>query len=153
MGLAPSTFSFRVHRPLSLSQSSNTTLFSPIPLDSLLSYAKFISLRTPGSVAGSMWWSTDRQTFYLKGRPIQLHLLRTMAQEVVAMAERVLWEELLWITDTDSRPATQLAAIQDDITRACQPGTSVHRVQVNCISHVTLRYLLTHLGCVYNRSM
>jgi hypothetical protein len=23
---------------------------------------------------------------------------------------------------------------------------------VNCISHVTLLYLLTHLGCVYNRS-
>jgi predicted SnoaL-like aldol condensation-catalyzing enzyme len=36
---------------------------------------------------------------------------------------------------------------------SCQPGTSVHRVHVNCISHVTLRHLLTHLGCVYNRSM
>ena len=35
----------------------------------------------------------------------------------------------------------------------CQPGTSVHRVYVNCISHVTLCHLLTHLGCVYNRSM
>jgi hypothetical protein len=34
-----------------------------------------------------------------------------------------------------------------------QPGTSVHRVHVNCISHVTLRHLLTHLGYVYNRSM
>ena len=35
----------------------------------------------------------------------------------------------------------------------CQPGTSVHKVHVNCISHVTLCHLLTHLGCVYNRSM
>ena len=35
----------------------------------------------------------------------------------------------------------------------CQPGTSVHRVHVNSISHVILRHLLTHLGCVYNRSM
>jgi hypothetical protein len=26
-------------------------------------------------------------------------------------------------------------------------------VQVNCISHITLRRLLTHLDCVYNRSM
>jgi hypothetical protein len=34
-----------------------------------------------------------------------------------------------------------------------QPGTSVHKVHVNCISHVTLRHLLTHLGCVYNRSL
>jgi hypothetical protein len=35
----------------------------------------------------------------------------------------------------------------------CQPGTSVHKVHVNCVSHVTLLCLLTHLGCVYNRSM
>jgi hypothetical protein len=35
----------------------------------------------------------------------------------------------------------------------CQLGTSVHKVHVNCVSHVTLLYLLTHLGCVYNRSM
>jgi hypothetical protein len=35
----------------------------------------------------------------------------------------------------------------------CQPGTPLHRVYVNCISHLTLRHLLTHLGCVYNRSM
>jgi hypothetical protein len=35
----------------------------------------------------------------------------------------------------------------------CQPGTSVHKVHVNCISHVTLCHLLTHLGCVYNRSL
>jgi hypothetical protein len=35
---------------------------------------------------------------------------------------------------------------------SCQPGTSVHGYMY-CISHVTLRHLLTHLGCVYNRSM
>jgi hypothetical protein len=35
----------------------------------------------------------------------------------------------------------------------CQPGTSVHRIHVNCISHVTLCHWLTHLGCVYNRSL
>jgi hypothetical protein len=35
----------------------------------------------------------------------------------------------------------------------CQPGTSVHKVHVNCITQVTLRHWLTHLGCVYNRSL
>jgi hypothetical protein len=35
----------------------------------------------------------------------------------------------------------------------CQPGTSVHKIHMNCISHVTLRHLLTPLGCVYNRSL
>jgi hypothetical protein len=84
---------------------------------SLLAYAKFISLRILGSVAGSMWWLQDRQTFFLKGRPIQLPLLRAMAQGLVAEAERVLWAELLWIGDAEGRLPTKLAAIQDDITR------------------------------------
>jgi hypothetical protein len=35
----------------------------------------------------------------------------------------------------------------------CQHGTSVHKVHVNCISHVILSHLLTHLGCVYNCSL
>ncbi|KAF1829003.1 hypothetical protein BDW02DRAFT_472354, partial [Decorospora gaudefroyi] len=39
---------------------------------SLLSYAKFISLRTPSSIAGSMWWSLDWQTFFIKGRLVEL---------------------------------------------------------------------------------
>ncbi|KAF2022951.1 hypothetical protein EK21DRAFT_16170, partial [Setomelanomma holmii] len=39
---------------------------------SLLAYAKFVSLRTPGSIAGSMWWSLDWQTFFIKGCPIEL---------------------------------------------------------------------------------
>jgi hypothetical protein len=34
---------------------------------SLLAYAKFISLRTPGSIAGSMWWSKDWLTYFIKG--------------------------------------------------------------------------------------
>jgi hypothetical protein len=57
---------------------------------SLLSYAKFVSLRTPGSIAGSMWWSLDRQTFFIKGRPVELPRFRTIAQSVVASAEQVL---------------------------------------------------------------
>jgi hypothetical protein len=35
----------------------------------------------------------------------------------------------------------------------CQLGTSVHKVHVNCVSHMTLRHLLTHLGCVFSRSL
>jgi hypothetical protein len=40
-----------------------------------------------------------------------------------------------------------------EVEMLCQPGTSVHKIHVNCISHVTVRHLLTHLGCVYNRSL
>jgi hypothetical protein len=62
---------------------------------SLLSYAKFVSLCTPGSIAGSMWWSLDRQTFFIKGHPVELARFRTIAQSVVVEAEQVLWEQLL----------------------------------------------------------
>jgi hypothetical protein len=62
---------------------------------SLLSYAKYISLRTPSSIAGSMWWSLDRQTFFIKGRPVELARFRSMAQGVVAEAAQVLWEQVL----------------------------------------------------------
>jgi hypothetical protein len=64
---------------------------------SLLSYAKFVLLRTPGSIAGSMWWSLDRQTFFLKGRPIELARFRTIAQDGVAEAAQVLWEQVLLV--------------------------------------------------------
>jgi hypothetical protein len=57
---------------------------------SLLSYAKYISLRTPSSIAGSIWWSLDRQTFFIKGRPVDLARFRSMAQGVVAEAAQVL---------------------------------------------------------------
>jgi hypothetical protein len=94
---------------------------------SLLAYAKFVSLRTPGSIAGSMWWSLDRQTFYLKGRPIELARFRTMAQSVVVEAAQVLWEQVLWMQKKEkeeeeeeeeehNRLSIELAAIQDDVT-------------------------------------
>jgi hypothetical protein len=85
---------------------------------SLLSYAKFVSLRTPGSIAGSMWWSLDRQTFFIKGRPVELARFRTMAQSVVASAEQVLWEQLLWMQkeEKNDRLSVELAAIQDDVS-------------------------------------
>jgi hypothetical protein len=90
---------------------------------SLLAYAKFISLRTPGSTAGSMWWLLDRQTFFFCGRPVQLQRFQTMVQGIVAEAERILWEELLWIARKEDRLSVALAAIQDNVTIA-QRGTS-----------------------------
>jgi hypothetical protein len=83
---------------------------------SLLAYAKFIALRTPGSIAGSMWWSVDQQTFYIKGRPVVLQRFRELAQGVITEAERVLWEELLWMSEQEHRPTTRLAEIQDDVS-------------------------------------
>jgi hypothetical protein len=81
---------------------------------SLLSYAKFVSLRTPGSIAGSMWWSLDRQTFFIKGRPVELSRFRTMAQSVIAEAGQLLWEQLLWMQkkEKDGWLSVELTAIR-----------------------------------------
>jgi hypothetical protein len=49
--------------------------------------------------------------------------------------------------------AWRIVESQLDRKQLCQPGTSVHKIHVNCITHVTLRHWLTHLGCVYNRSL
>jgi hypothetical protein len=89
---------------------------------SLLSYAKFVSLRTPSGIAGSMWLSLDRQTFFLKGRPIELSRFRTMAQGIVVEAAQVLWEQLFWVgkkeekQEENARLSAELGAIQDDVT-------------------------------------
>jgi hypothetical protein len=89
---------------------------------SLLSYAKFVSLRTPSGVAGSMWWSFNWQTFFLKGRPIELSRFCTMAQGIVAEAVQVLWEQVLWVekkedrTEENAKLSAELGAIQDDVT-------------------------------------
>jgi hypothetical protein len=89
---------------------------------SLLLYAKFVSLRTPSGIAGSMWWSLDWQTFFLKGRPIELSRFRTMAQGIVVETAQVLWEQLLWVgkkeekQEENARLSAELAAIQDDVT-------------------------------------
>jgi hypothetical protein len=81
---------------------------------------------------------------------------------------RILWVDAICINQQDDDEKSKQVAMMGRIynedqkvyawlgegnRQSCQPGTSVHRVHVNCISHVTLRHLLTHLGCVYNRSM
>jgi hypothetical protein len=61
---------------------------------SLLTYAKFISLRIPGSIAGSIagstLWLPDEQIIVLQGGPIKPWLLSIMARALVAEAELLL---------------------------------------------------------------
>ena len=85
---------------------------------SLLAYVKHISLHTLSSIAGATRWSPDQQTFFLKSHAISLPRFQAMAQEVVASAERLLWEELLWTTVEQGKQqhAVDLAAIHDDTT-------------------------------------
>jgi hypothetical protein len=45
-----------------------------------------------------------------------LQQFRELAQGVVAEAERVLWEELLWMSEHEHWLTTRLAEIQDDVS-------------------------------------
>jgi hypothetical protein len=91
---------------------------------SLLLYVKVVSLGTPGSIAGSMWWSLDHQTFFIKGCLVEPARFRTMAQSIVTEARQVLWEQLLWMQEEkNGRLSVEVAAIQDDVT-IVQQGVS-----------------------------
>jgi hypothetical protein len=88
---------------------------------SLLAYAKHISLYTPSSIAGSIRWSHDQQTLYLKSHAIKLERFQAMVQEIVVSAERLLWDELLWTTVKQRQQRlVDLTAIQDDTTVRCR---------------------------------
>jgi hypothetical protein len=73
---AAETCSLLQHRARYLVDGSHSPMSVML---SLLSYAKFVSLRMPDNIAGSMWWSLDRQTFFIKGHPVELARFRTMA--------------------------------------------------------------------------
>jgi hypothetical protein len=58
------------------------------------------------------------------------------------------------LTKVDATPSLTLVDSQlPKPCGVCQPGTSVHKVHRELHPHVTLSHALTHLGCVYNRSM
>jgi hypothetical protein len=72
-----------------------------------LLYANFKSLHTPGSIAGSLWWSLDRQTFFMKCHPIELARFRMMAQGAVAEAVQVLGRHLPALRAASARDAAE----------------------------------------------
>jgi len=81
---------------------------------SLLAYGKHVALNTGNS--GNSWWSKDKKTFYLYGRPIIISQFRRMARDVVTEAETTLWQELLWIAGRGQRFVVPLDKIVDDVT-------------------------------------
>ena len=80
---------------------------------SLLAYGKFIGLTAGNS--GNAYWSEDKQTFYLNGRPIVISHFCKMAQDLVAEMSEMLWE-LCWMDDKKERVAIDLKRVVDDVT-------------------------------------
>jgi superfamily II DNA helicase RecQ len=81
---------------------------------SLLAYGKHVALNTGN--AGNSWWSTDKKTFYLYGRPIIIRQFQKMARDVVGEAEQMLWQELMWAAEQGQRFVVPLDRIVDDVT-------------------------------------
>jgi hypothetical protein len=89
--------------------------FSPMSeMISLLAYSKSVALAAGNS--GNAYWSKDKKIFYLNGRPIYISRFCQMAQDVVAEAERMLWQELLWVAQPSERFEISLDQITDDVT-------------------------------------
>jgi hypothetical protein len=88
--------------------------FTPMSaMISLLAYGKFIGLTAGNS--GNAYWSEDKQTFYLNGRPIVVSRFCKMAQELIAEASEKLWE-LCWMENNEERVAIDLKQVVDDVT-------------------------------------
>ncbi|CAO2655088.1 Nn.00g101520.m01.CDS01, partial [Neocucurbitaria sp. VM-36] len=91
---------------------------------SLLAYGKHVGLNAGN--AGSVYWSKDKKTFYLNGRPILIERFCKMAQSMVADVEEMLWP-LCWVTKTEDRFAIPLGQIVDDVTFTKQGMSFVSR--------------------------
>ena len=57
------------------------------------------------------------------------------------------------IVEGDPGPASITTVAQESIKVDVSLAPQFIRYTMNCISHVTLRHMLTHIGCVYNRSL
>ncbi|KAF2279841.1 uncharacterized protein EI97DRAFT_429630 [Westerdykella ornata] len=108
---------------------------------SLLAYGKHIALEAGNS--GNAYWSKDKKIFYLNGRPIYIICFRKMAQDIVAEAEQMLWEELMWVAGVEDRFTVQLEQLIDDVTFT-QRGMSFMQQQDNGLKD-KLEWMLTRV--------
>ena len=89
--------------------------FSPMStMISLLAYGKAIALNhnNPGSV----FWSKAKKPVYLHGRPIVIERFQRLVRDAVTEAERMLWQELMWVYRKEGRFSIALNKVEDDVT-------------------------------------
>ncbi|KAK1919463.1 hypothetical protein P3342_013202 [Pyrenophora teres f. teres] len=75
---------------------------------SLLVYGKHAALNEGN--ASNAYWSPDKKTFYLNGRPIVVERFCKMAQSMEAKLEESFWQ-MCWVDDPASRLTVNLAQI------------------------------------------
>ena len=79
----------------------------------LLAYSKSIALSA--SNEGMVHWGPDRKWLTLRGRRLVIERWKRMVQEAVDEAERLLWEEVMWMRRED-KFIIALDKIVDDVT-------------------------------------
>jgi hypothetical protein len=88
--------------------------FSPMSeMINLLAMGKHIGLNAGNS--GNAYWSKDKKTYYLNGRPIVISRFCEMAQGLVADTTEMLWA-LCWVEHVRERFTINLKQVVDDVT-------------------------------------
>lgn len=113
--------------------------YSPMStIISLLAYGKSIALSAGNS--GNAYWSWDKKTYYLNGRPISVERFCSMAQSMVADVTEQLWQ-LCWVDRVEDRFSIDLAQIADDLSFTTRGMSFVSEAR-NCLSN-GLTWMLT----------
>lgn len=79
----------------------------------LLAMGKYIGLNADN--AGNAYWSRDKKTYYLNGRPNIISQFCKMAQGLVVDAKRMLWE-VCWADSMLESFSIDLQRVVDDVT-------------------------------------
>ena len=88
--------------------------YSPMSaMISLLAYSKHAAMNEGN--AGNTYWSADKKTFYLNGRPIVVERFRKMAQSMEAELVERFWQ-LCWVDNVGDRFTIRLEQVTDDVT-------------------------------------
>ena len=80
---------------------------------SLLAYGKNLAMNHGN--AGMILWSRDKKTMFIRGMAIELGKFAEMAQNMITVAEDILWGEVLWMGKNE-RFEVALEEIEDDVT-------------------------------------
>ena len=89
--------------------------YSPMStMISLLAYSKKIAMNTANSA--STQWSRDMSVLHLHGRPIVIERFKAMVGGVLKRAEDMLWEHLMYVSESAERFSIPLESVQDDVT-------------------------------------
>ena len=91
---------------------------------SLLLYGRRIAQETGSRLIVS--WSKEKELMYFMGKPILMDDIRKMVADMMADAEDILWDSLMFKEGDDIRFAIPLESIEDDLTHTVRGKSFIH---------------------------